>query len=94
MHFAKNSAAVHGFCIIADLYEQQIIIGVIAVSQGCCQSVLQSSIELWGMHSLNISAAVHWFCIVADLYEQQIIIGVIAESQDCCQSVLQSSIVQ
>ncbi len=34
MHFAKNSAAVHGFCIIADLYEQQMFIGVIAVSQG------------------------------------------------------------
>jgi len=44
MHIAKNSAAVHGFRIIADLYEQQIIIGVNAVSQGCCQSVLQSSI--------------------------------------------------
>jgi len=32
MHFAKNSAAVHWFRIIADLYEQQIIIGVNAVS--------------------------------------------------------------
>jgi len=37
MHFAKNSAAVHWFRIIADLYEQQIFIGVNAVSQGCCQ---------------------------------------------------------
>ncbi len=94
MHIAKNSAAVHGFCIIADLCEQQIIIGVIAVSQGCCQPVLQSSIVQWRMHFAKNSAAVHWFCIIADLYEQQMFIGVIAVLQGCCQSVLQSSIVQ
>ncbi len=94
MHFAKNSVAVHWFCITADLYEQQIIIGVNAVSQGCCQPVLQSSIVQWRMHFAKNTAAVHWFCIPADLCEQQIIIGVIAVSQGCCQSVLQSSIVQ
>ncbi len=80
MHFAKNSAAVHGFCIIADLYEQQMFIGLNAVSQGCCQPVLQSSIVQWRMHFAKNSAAVHWFCIIADLYEQQIIIGVNAVS--------------
>ncbi len=80
MHIAKNSAAMHGFCIIADLCEQQIIIGEIAVSQGCCQPVLQSSIVQWRMHVAKSSVAVHWFCITADLYEQQIIIGVNAVS--------------
>ncbi len=80
MHFAKNSAAVHWFCIPADLCKQQIIIGVIAVSQGCCQPVLQSSIVQWRMHFAKNSAAVHWFSIIADLYEQQIIIGVYAVS--------------
>ncbi len=94
MHFAKNSAAVHWFRINAHLYEQQIIIGVNAVSQGCCQPVLQSSIVQWRMHFAKNSAAVHWFCIIADLYEQQMFIGVIAVSQGCCQAVLQSSIVQ
>ncbi len=80
MHFAKNSAAVHGFCIIADLYEQQMFIGVIAVSQGCCQAVIQSSIVQWRMHFAKNSAAVHGFRNIADLYEQQIIIGVNAVS--------------
>ena len=94
MHFAKNSAAVHWFCIPADLCEQQMFIVVIAVSQGCCQPILQSSIVQWRMHFAKSSVAVHWFCITADLYEQQIIIDVIAVSQGCCQSVLQSSIVQ
>ncbi len=94
MHFAKNSAAVHWFRINADLYEQQIIIGVNAVSQGCCQPVLQSSIVQWRIHFAKSSVAVHGFRIIADLYEQQIIIGVNAVSQGCCQSVLQSSIVQ
>ncbi len=47
MLFAKISAAVHFVCIIADLDEQQILIGVTALSQGCCQPVLQSSLEQW-----------------------------------------------
>ena len=38
---------VDWFCITADLHEQQIWMVVVAVSQGCCQPVLQSSIVLW-----------------------------------------------
>ncbi len=71
MHFAKTSAAVHRFCITADLYEHHLFIGVIAVSQGCCQPVLQSSTEQWRMHFANNSAAVHWFWVTVDLYEEQ-----------------------
>ncbi len=47
MLFAKTTAAVHWICIIADLDEQEILIGVTALSQGCCQPVLQSSLEQW-----------------------------------------------
>ena len=45
MLFAKISAAVHWVCIIADLDEQQILIGVTAVTQGRYQPALHSSIE-------------------------------------------------
>ena len=45
MYFAKNSAAVHWVFISADLYEQQILLVVTAVSEGCYQPVLHSSIE-------------------------------------------------
>ncbi len=45
MLFAKISAAVHFVCIIAELDEQQILIGVTAVSQGCHQPDLHSNIE-------------------------------------------------
>ncbi len=37
MQFALNSAAEHWFWITAHLYQQQIFIGVIAVTQACCQ---------------------------------------------------------
>ncbi len=47
MLFAKTTAAVHWICIIADLDEQEFLIGVTALSQGCCQPVLQSSLEQW-----------------------------------------------
>ena len=36
--------------VTAHLYDQQIFIGVIAVTQGCCQAVLQSSTEQWEVH--------------------------------------------
>ncbi len=45
MNFAMNSAAVHWVFIIADLDEQQILIGVTAVSQGCYHPHLHSNIE-------------------------------------------------
>ena len=94
MYFAKNSAAVHWVRIIADLDEQQILIGVTAVSQGCYQPVLHSSIEQWKMYFAKNSAAVHWVRIIADLDEQQILIGVTAVSQGCYQPDLHSNIEQ
>jgi len=54
---------------------------VIAVTQACCQAVLQSSTEQCKMHFAQTSAAVH-FC---RLYEEQISIGVIAVTQACCE---------
>ncbi len=92
MYFAKISAAVHFVCIIADLDEQQILIGVTAVSQGCHQPDLHSNIEQQRTLFAKISAAVHFVCIIADLDEQQILIGVTAVSQGCHQPVLHSSI--
>ncbi len=40
-----TGAAVHWIRVAAALYEQKVFTGVIAVSQGCCQPVLQSSID-------------------------------------------------
>lgn len=42
-HFAMNRAAVHGYWVNADLYEVQILIGVIALTQACNQAALHSS---------------------------------------------------
>ena len=94
MLFAKISAAVHFVCIIADLDEQEILIGVTAVSQSCCQPVLQSSLEQWGVRFAKNSAAVHWVCITADQYERESFIGVTAVSQGCHQPDLHSNIEQ
>ena len=47
MHFAQTSAAVHNCWLTAHLNEEQISIGVIAVTQACCEPVLQSSTEQW-----------------------------------------------
>ena len=94
MYFAKNSAAVHWVRIIADLDEQEILIGVTAVSQSCCQPVLQSSLEQWGVRFAKNSAAVHWVCITADQYERESFIGVTAVSQGCHQPDLHSNIEQ
>jgi len=68
-------------CITADLYEEQISIGVFAVAQPCCEASLQSSTEQWGSFYALTSAAVLWCCITADLYEEQISIGVFAVAQ-------------
>ena len=94
MLFAKISAAVHFVCIIADLDEQEILIGVTAMSQSCCQPVLQSSLEQWGVRFAKNSAAVHWVCITADQYERESFIGVTAVSQGCHQPDLHSNIEQ
>ena len=59
MHFALPSAAVHLSWFFAHLYEEQISIGVIAVTQACCEPDFQSSTEQWEMHVALLSAAVH-----------------------------------
>ena len=91
MNFAQISAAVHCCWLTAHLYEEQISIGVIAVTQTCCEPVLQSSTEQRGMHFAQISAAVHSSWLTAHLYEGQVFTGVIAKTQACCELVLQSS---
>ena len=49
MHFALNScAAVHWCQARSHLYEEQMFMGVLAVTHGCCQPALQSSTEQWG----------------------------------------------
>ncbi len=65
--------------------------GDIAMTQVCCESVLQSSTEQWGMHSAQTSAAVHFSWPTAHLHEKQVFTGVTALTQACCESVLQSS---
>ena len=94
MHFAKASAAVHWCWVTAHLYEQQIFIGVIAVTQACCEPDLKSSTGLCGMQFAKTSAALHWCWVTAHLHEQQMFIGVIAVTQACCEPGLQSSIEQ
>jgi len=78
-------------CITAHLYEEQISIGVIAATQGCCQPVLQSSTEQWGRYFALTIAALLWCCIIAHLYQEQISTGVVAVAQACCEPGLQSS---
>ncbi len=91
MHFAKSSAALHWCWVTAHLYEQQMFIGVIAVTQACCEPGLQSSIGQQESYFALTSAAVHWCWVTAHLYEQQMFIGVIAVTQACCEPVLKSS---
>ncbi len=83
LHFALNSVAVHWCWVIAHLYEQQIYIGVFAVTQACCKPVLQSSPEQWGLDFALNSVAMRWCWVTAHLYEEQIFIGVIAVIQAC-----------
>jgi len=39
-YFALTSAAVQWSCITANLYEEQIFTGIIAVTQACCSACL------------------------------------------------------
>jgi len=82
---------VHLCWVTADLYVEQILMGVTAVTQACCQAVLQSSTEQWRMHFALTSVAVNWSWVTAYLYVEQILIGGTAVTQACCQAVLQSS---
>ncbi len=72
MQFALLSAAVHGYCVPAHMYGQQVSFGVIAVTQTSCEPVLQSSTEQWEMQFALSSAAVHLCCVPAHLYEEPI----------------------
>ncbi len=91
MHLALSSAAEHWCWVTADMYEEPIIIGVVAVTQACCEPMLQSSTGHYGMHLALSSAAEHWCWVTADMYEESTIIGVVAVTQACCQPGLQTS---
>ncbi len=91
MHFAQTRDAVHFCWLTAHLYEEQISIGAVAVTQACCKPVLQSTTEQWGMHFAQTRDAVRFCCLTAHLYEEQISIGAIAVTQACCEPVLQST---
>jgi len=72
-------------CITAHLYEEQTSTGAIAVTQACCEPVMQSSTEQWkSLFALTI-AVMNWCYINANLYEEQISIGTFAVTQGCCQ---------
>jgi len=91
VHFALSSATVLWCWVTAHLYKEQISIGVIALTQTCCEPVLHSSTEQWGKHFAKTRVAEHWCRVTAHLYEEQISIGVIALTQTCCGPVLHSS---
>jgi len=63
------------------MYEEQISQGVIAMTQSCCEPVLQSSNEQWGSYLALTSAAGLWCCTTAHMYEEQISQGAIAMTQ-------------
>ena len=48
MHFALTSAALHFCCLTAHLYAEQIFTDVAAVTQTCCEPVLQSNTDQGG----------------------------------------------
>jgi len=52
--FALTGAAVH-FCWLNAGLRDQASIGAIAMTQACCEPVLQSTTEQWGMHFAQIS---------------------------------------
>ena len=91
MHFAQTSAAVHFCWLTAHLYAKHLSTGVIALTQACCEPVLQSTTIQWRMHFAHTSAAVHFCSLTEHLYEEQISIGLSAVTEACCEPVLQSS---
>ena len=66
----------HWCWVPAHLYERQIFLGVTAVIQACCEPVLQSYTEQWGIYFAQGSAALHFCWLTAHLYKDQISIGV------------------
>ncbi len=89
--FSKTSVAVHWCWVTAQLHEKQIFIGAIAVTQGYCEPVMQSSTEQWGVHFCKTSVAVHWCWVTAQLYEQQIFVDAMAVTEGYSEPVLPSS---
>ena len=57
------STGLHWCFITVQLYEEQLSLGVFAVTQGCCQPDSHSSTEQWGAYFALTSAAVHSCCI-------------------------------
>jgi len=47
----------------------------------CCEPVLQSGTEQWGLHVALKRAAMHWCWVTAVMSEEQISIGVFAVTQ-------------
>ena len=68
----------------AHFCEEQISVGVIAVTPGCCKPVLQGSTGHCGLPVALTNAAVLFGWVTANLYEQQLSIVVIAVTQACC----------
>jgi len=66
-------------------------IDVTPVTQACCEPVLHSITEIWGMPSAQTCVAVHFSWLPAYLYEEQISIDIIAVTQACCEPVLRSN---
>ncbi len=61
------------------------------MTQACCEPVLQSTTEQWGMHLAQTSVALDLSWLTAHLYEDKIFRGAIAVTQACCEPVLQST---
>ena len=85
MNFALKNATVDDCLVTVHLYVQQTFIGIMAVTQGCCQHVLHSSTEQQGMNFALKSATVDDCLVTVHLYVQQTFIGIMAVTQGCCQ---------
>ncbi len=82
---------MHLSWLTSHLYEEQISIGAIAVTQACCEPFLQNTTEQWGMHFAQPSAGLDLSWLIAHLYEKQFSIEAVARIQACCEPVLQST---
>ena len=91
MQFAKASVAVPWCRVNAHFHEEQVSLGVTAVTQACCELALQNNSDQWGSGSALTSDAVLWCRVNAHLYEDQVSLGVTAETQACCELALQSN---
>ncbi len=72
---------MHWCWVSAHMCEQHISIGVTAVAQGCCEPVLQSNTEQWGLHVALKRAAMHRCWVTAHICEKHISVGSFAVTQ-------------